>query len=255
MARRGSVTIDASGNNPSPGDELYEGSRIFNVDDGNLDAEIDIAIDGLTLSGGEVIDSGGAIRNLENLSVTNSDISGNIAGDYGGGIYSGNSGLLFVARCVIDGNYGRFGGGGINAHNVVITDSTIRANSASGFLAGGGGIKGTNIAVTNCTISGNEALGGTYSRGGGIVGDDGGILTVSHSSIIGNLAAGGTGGGIFSQYSNILTVTDSTISGNSARFGGGIYGTNLESRITVSARARSATIWPTKPAAEFMVLM
>ena len=41
---------------------------------------IDVSISGLTLTGGDVTGSGGAIRSSENLAVTVSTISGNSAG-------------------------------------------------------------------------------------------------------------------------------------------------------------------------------
>ena len=82
-----------------------DGSRVFNIDDGNDANLLDVSISGLTLTGGDVNGDGGAIFTRENLSVTASTISGNSAG--GGG------------------------GGGIYAYgNVTVTSSTISGNSA-----------------------------------------------------------------------------------------------------------------------------
>ena len=107
-----------------------------------IDTQFDVSISGLTLTGGDVgdFDGGGAIRNLENLTVTSSTISGNAAFyGSGGGIYSG---------------YSYYG-------NVTVNNSTVSDNSAGSY---GGGISADNLTVNNSTITGNSAL----AVGGGI---------------------------------------------------------------------------------------
>ena len=234
------LTIDARGNDPTPGMKNGDGSRVFNIGDDDNETQFDVSISGLTLTGGDVgdFDGGGAIRNLENLTVSsstisgnaafngsgggihsgysyygdvtlnNSTVSGNSAGSYGGGISAGN---LTVNNSTITGNSSRADGGGIYAENLDVNGSTIRANSA-GYS--GGGIFGTNVNVTASTISDNSAS----HSGGGIYGSD---LTVTSSTISGN-SAEGRGGGIYNYYGNLVVVS-STISGNSADSGGGIY--------------------------------
>jgi hypothetical protein len=216
------LTIDASGS---------DGSRVIEIDDGNSETLVNIAISGLTLTGGDVSDGGGAIQSSENLTVTASTISGNSA-DKGGGIYS-YSGAVTVSDSVISGNVGggifNYGdgdvtvaattisgnsaesGGGIYGYNgsVTVTNSAISGNSASGS---GGGIYAPHVTVTGSTISGNSA-----GAGAGIYG---GYVSVTNSTISGNSAAD-RGGGIY-NYGD-MTVTASTISGNWADTGGGIY--------------------------------
>ena len=71
-----------------------DGSRVFNIGDDDNEMQFDVSISGLTLTGGDVgdFDGGGAIRNLENLTVSSSTISGNAAfNGSGGGIHSGYS--------------------------------------------------------------------------------------------------------------------------------------------------------------------
>jgi hypothetical protein len=70
---------------------LGDGARIFNVDDGNGLGDKTVSISGLTLTGGDSNQSGGAIRNRESLTVAASIITGNSAGTFataahGGGI-------------------------------------------------------------------------------------------------------------------------------------------------------------------------
>jgi hypothetical protein len=82
------------------------------------------------------------------------------------------------------------------------------------FVRFGGGIFSAGaVTVTNSTISGN------VSRGGGGIFSEGAV-TVTNSTISGNFGATG-GGGIASR--SAVTVTNSTISGNTARGFGGIF--------------------------------
>ena len=215
------LTIDASGNDPTPDENNGDGSRIFNIDDGNVSVRVDVSISGLALTGGDAssIGNGGAIFNGENLTVTKSTITGNATRGSGGGIYSGvGSDLSVMHSSISDNSAYRFGGGILNfLGHVAVTDSTIGDNSA-GY--GGGGIQSDagNLTVTGGSISGNS----TNNSGGGIAfsGIDG-DLAVTGSTVSGN-SAYRFGGGILSEYGN-LTLADSTISGNSAGYGGGIF--------------------------------
>ena len=67
------LTIDASGNDPTPTVNNGDGSRVFSVGGGN------VSISGLTLTGGDMFGDGGGIYNTANLTVTNSTITGNVA--------------------------------------------------------------------------------------------------------------------------------------------------------------------------------
>ncbi len=217
------LTIDASGNDPTPystpldddHDDDRDGSRIFNIDDGDFSTNIDVALHGLTLTGGDVLGRGGAIFSQENLSVTGSSISGNSALDFGrgggGAIFSKEN--LSVIGSMISGNWAS-SGGGIRANGTTtITDSTISDNSAR-FSGGGIRAFGTTT-ISGSTISGNSAL---FGSGGGIKAV--GTTTITGNTISGN-SAGLDGGGIWARHTT--TITDSTISGNSAgRDGGGI---------------------------------
>ena len=103
---------------------------------------------------------------------------------------------------------------------------TVRHGHCAGACAtsniDGGGIlnDGGMLTVTSSTLSGNSA---DFGFGGGIF-NSGGMLTVTNSTLSGNSAA--RGGGIF-NYEGEATVTNSTLSGNSANdyggFGGGIF--------------------------------
>lgn len=213
-------------------------SRIFDIDNGTL-GWILVEIDGLTLTGGHAAGygSGGAIRNYENLVVTNSTIFGNSA--YSGGGIDNIDGLLTIRNSTISGNSTTSIGGGILSNSSVrVINSTISSNTAT---SGGGILKSSygTLTVISSTITGNNAT----QRGGGIfndglatswitnstisantaTGDGGGVhksngtLIVTNSTIIGNSSAG-NGGGIFigPQSDTVATVSNSLISGNSA---------------------------------------
>jgi hypothetical protein len=212
------LTIDASSNDPTPGEDNGDGSRVFTIDDGTPTADSEVTITGLTLTGGDVNDGGGAIRSLESLTVINSSVSGNSVAWLFGGIGSGggiDADTLTVTNSTISGNSAYRYGGGISASTLTVTNSTISGNRAGD--GGGGGIHADDVTVINSTISGNRAGDGGGGSGGGIDARD--TVTVANSTISGN-SAYTFGGGI---RADTVTVTNSTISGNtSLDTGGGI---------------------------------
>ena len=232
------VTIDASGNDPTPTVNNGDGSRVFNVDDGNIGTLIDVTLSGLTLTGGDA-DVGGGILSRENVQVVSSTIIGNATAGpggvayNGGGIYSGGDPALpnnlSIISSVISGNQAGRNGGGVSSlyTTVSITGSTIIGNQAAGD---GGGIKTFRglATITNSNISGNSALGTNGAGSGGGIHNTadgfGGGLSVIGSTISGNSAAGG-GGGIFDNAGQagpmMTTISNTTISGNTAAGNGG----------------------------------
>ncbi len=108
----GGLTIDA-GDGTDDTFATGDGIRIFNIDDGDNGSNLDVMMVGLTLTGGDSDDRiGGAIRTLENLSLTASKISGNSILE-----------SWFVAEG--GGIYIRYG-------NLSLTDSSISENTAQG---------------------------------------------------------------------------------------------------------------------------
>jgi len=161
------VTVD--------GAKTYE---VFNIPSGT------VAISSLTIADGKSSASGGGIRNLGTLTVTNSTITGNQASGGGGGIVNAG-GTLTVASSTFSGNQALNGpGGGIN--------------------------NGGALTVTSSTFSGNQ----TTSEGGGGIVNAGGTLTVANSTFSGNQAPSGPGGGILSN--STLSLANTIVSGNTA---------------------------------------
>ncbi len=162
---------------PTPDLKNGDGSRVFNIDDGNANL-LDVSITGVTLTGGDVIGGfqfgGGAILSKEDVTVSECTIRGNSVSKVGGGSDAD-------------------GGGIFNRGNLTVNASTISGNSAS--RGGGGGISNGQgiLAVTGSMISGNTA-----SFGGGIYNTSGSV-TVTGSTISDNSATDSQsqGGGIF----------------------------------------------------------
>jgi CSLREA domain-containing protein len=251
------LTLDASGNDPTPTTNNGDGSRVFSVQDGNSANVLNVQIAGLTLTGGDVTGLGGAIFNLEKLAIVDSVLVNNFATDDGGGIWSsgaltvsgstlrfnsGNTGggifsregELIVEQSVLEENSARAVGAGIRyaQGTAQINQSVIRENSASGS---GGGIHNTfaTLQVRASTISGN-----TGKDAGGIYTADGNTSIID-STISGNQATAGGGGGIW-NLSGGLTLSNSTLSGNAATGDGG--GLHVRTYAGQTARIVHSTI-------------
>ena len=126
---------------------LNEGSTLFLTD---------CAISGNTtdVSGGGISDNfltGGS------LTIESSMLSGNYAGDYGGGIE--NSGTLTINNSTLSGNTGEFTGGAIiNQGSLTVTNSTVSGNATQ--LHGGGIWTSGQCAISNSTLSSNNGTNG-----------------------------------------------------------------------------------------------
>lgn len=185
------ITIDAGNGN----DNVFntgDGSRIFNVTDSSNN-QIDVTLSGLTLTGGDTggtlgqtnngFPGGGAILNLENLTILSSSISGNAAspampansGGSGGAIYNSASGTLTIMSSTLSGNASRSG--------------VLDAGSETG---GGGAIwNGGAAAISNSTLSGNQVpnqSGESGISGGAILNNTNASLSITNSTLTANIA-------------------------------------------------------------------
>jgi parallel beta-helix repeat protein/predicted outer membrane repeat protein len=246
------LSIDATGNDPTPTMDNGDGSRVFNVSNNNAPSLIDVSISGLTLTGGDAdVNGGGAIRSTENLTVADCTISGNHA-TLGGGIICRNEltvpSSLIIQRTTISGNTASNGGGGVSANysHLQLLDSHVSGNT-TGMNGGGLNTFYGDAQVQRTTFTNNSAgtQGGGISTGFGefvledsiiadnsAVGAGGGFRQIEGNSVVvrssftGN-SSGANGGGLSINTNGdpgFLTVTDSTISGNTASMnGGGIF--------------------------------
>ncbi len=134
--------------------------------------------------------------------MTESVVSGNSAGNLGGGIYAGS---VNVTGSTVDGNVAAFRGGGIFASNGIIDASTISNSSA----VDGGGAYLPDATLTNVTISGNTA----ERTGGGLYALS--TISATNITVTGNTAGGG-GGLDIGNVGNQSTLTNSVVTGNKA---------------------------------------
>ncbi len=247
------LTIDASGNDPTPNTKNLDGSRVLSIDDGISSTFITVSLSGLTLTGGDVSGAGGAIRTEEHLTVADCTIIDNAAISSGGGIRGGQASNLTVTGSTISGNFANQGGGisSVNGNVLSVSGSTVSDNTATY----GGGLFHTGSSswsVTRSTISGNVALsgGGVYNRdaqfgisystisgntasyGGGLL-EKYGYLRVLNCTISGNQSPNSNGGGI-EVVNATMYVFDSTISGNTSGSGGGVLSYFSTSKIDSS---------------------
>ena len=188
------LTIDASGSDPTPDENNRDGSRIFDVDDDEFGSGTGaFTISGLTLTGGDPEQDGGAIQSEEEIVISDCVIIGNAADDGGGIMMDG--GNLTMTNCLVIGNVSADDGGGllIEDDTAIITASVIEGNIAGG--RGGGILSGERLELIASTVSGNTAAFG------------GGVLSVTRLN-----------------YPEYTKITNSTISGNTATVrGGGVY--------------------------------
>jgi hypothetical protein len=218
------LTIDASGSDPTLDENNGDGSRVFNIDDGDDATRIDVWLRGLTLGGGDALNSGGAILSRENVTLDGCEMIDNSASSNilsmlstGGGI-AHSAGKLVLADCQVAHNAAGFGGGiYVESGTLVVTASVIDNNAA----ASGAGIynAGGEADIYGSSIHSNEA--GAFSLGGGIY--TSGKLRVESTTISGNTAS--FGAGVFSRNDldsgEATLISNSTISGNTAFDRGG----------------------------------
>ena len=144
-----------------------------------------------------------------------------------------------------------FGGAIRNDGTLIITDSKLHDNHATGHSDVGGAIYNDNdgtVIVTTSTFNDNSAIASIQSRSGrsgGAIHNAGGVVIVTASTFGGNRAESNstspddlvdTGGAIYSGLFGTVVVTASTFGGNSASVQGGAiynYGGTLD--VTASA--------------------
>ena len=199
------------------------GGQTLTLESGQLSIDSSVTVDGP--DGDPVtISAGGTSRVLQvnaGAEVTMNDLAlrDGVAAPQGGGIL--NYGDLTLERVVVADNLENsgggasfdLGGGGIyngDGASLALTDSTVRDNATVGQPAGGVyGFFNSTITVTRSTISGNVAgdvAGGLRTLG---------TLDVVNSTISGNTSTAWHGGALFATDGSV-SIASSTIVGNSA---------------------------------------
>jgi hypothetical protein len=227
------------------------GSRIFRIDDGISTVQT-VTMTGLTLqkahtgTGNAALQNGGAIRNSEQLTLSDSVVRDNFANE-GIGVF--NQGMLVSSRNTYSGNRGGSGGGIFTTGGTVVSTGDAFTGNVVGI---GGGIFASvgSTTLINATIANNTA-----DAGGGVF-NQGNVITIN-TTIANNTAnlgagffaqlsistwdarntivAGNTGGDVFLNGVPVITgdrllVGDNTLSGSGITSNvtyAAIFGTNV----------------------------
>ncbi len=225
------------------------------------DQGLDVAISGLTITGGLAGDGAGLFSRGNDLDLDSVTITGNYAviadpnnaGNYlgqsgsnkayGGGIYfagqdASNESTLTITNSQIDNNYAGMGGG-IYGHtsyaNINIDSTTIDTNTAFqslSFDANNDPVVGPRVSAANYAHGGGISLFTDYSLPSG---HDDKVVAITNSTISNNLAirdAGGLSAGGGSRLD--LDISNSTFSGNEGYQVGGIKLRAIDATITNS---------------------
>lgn len=222
LALRSDVTIDGDRNNDGTGVTISGGgnSRVAAVSG----AGSEVLLADLTITGGYSRGPGGAVRvgSGSALGLDGAELSGNRslegAQGYGrgGAVYADPGSSIVADRTTFSGNVADQRGGAIalaDDTELVLTRSLLQDNRADSDFPGLGGAvfaSGGSVTVTGSTVAGNVA-----DYGGGLALGTARAL-VEDSTIVDNLATGaddgGIGGGIFTA--GELVVRNSTVTGN-----------------------------------------
>lgn len=206
-----------------------------------------LTLDDVVVTGNQAT-RGGAVYFYGNggateLVITDSEISGNVADQTGGGVYVEAAADVSIRYTrFYDNVAGASGGGlyGIENEHVEFFEVEFDSNDATD-AGGGAGVDmayEASVSITRSTFSNNDADG----RGGGAVfllhsdtddADAPTSLEITDSMFTQN-DSGARGGGLYLYGDNgTLAISSSTISGNTSAFGGaGIYAGGSKIRIT-----------------------
>lgn len=237
------LTIDASGNDPTPTTHNGDGSRIFRIDDGNDSQFLAVEISGLMLTGGDAggafeQSAGGAIFSRESLTLFDATLTDNASRSSGGAIYSANAqdGLTVIYDTDIVNNEAAGSGGGLHITGAAnITRVLVNGNLAKDG-SGGGGWFSTGTTLQLVHILDSEFSENTCAHEGG--GFSGTYFTLTGSQITGNTAGiegnslAGRGGGV--SVDGISTIEDNYFSDNHASEVGGALNIGLDFSTTAT---------------------
>ena len=235
-------------------------SRVLDVQRFVPGRAVDVAVSGVTITGGTVALGAGVFTGRDaNLALTDVTVADNIAtgnSSQGGGLFAygevGYSSRLTLTRVTISGNSAWQGGGMVVMHPVQVTmaDSAIRGNTARGPYGGGVRTSGT-MTLTDTVIAGNVAGAGVTSGapgGGGVYTGNPpspgtgqrSAFTMTRGSIVNNrlsVSLESSGGGLLGELGGTVTLDGVTVSGNTAFTGGGL----LNDEATMVVRRSAVT--------------
>ncbi len=227
------LTVDASGNDPTPhstladGDDTNDGdgNTPFVIFDEDYEVRFDVELSGITITGGDS-PGAGAILSNEALRLVEVEVSGNRSTSQGGAIDQ-SGGVLTVIDSVISHNDSRKQGGGIAIFggSLLLSGSVVSNNTTGNETGSGGAVYVNNlnvdpgpdafVRIEESVISKNAARGTLGAGGISVLGDmfrNATDVTIVGSTISENTASGNVAG-IFLNGVEV-TIEDSTVSSN-----------------------------------------
>jgi hypothetical protein len=218
------LTLRGSGQGTGAGDTILQGvgsGRVVTIPDNEQTVKLQhLRITGGVATGGSA--SGGGISNLANLlTIEDCTITGNSAeGLGGGGLFNEGGSRVVMQRCTVSDNsvpdLFTVGGGIRNRGQLTLIECTVNENRMLNGSGGGMGNEGT-LRLQSCSVRQNTA-----HRGAGIWNT--GTVNIELSDVTANSAPstdpdfGGPGG---IRNGGVMTITDSTVSGNTTGTSGG----------------------------------
>jgi large repetitive protein len=182
-----------------------------------------------TGDGGAILFGGGSIL-IDNTAFRDSQ-----AGGHGGSVWITSPGSVTVSNSLFEsstcsGNGGalNFSGGG--GSNLTITNSIFKSASASGHGGGCAATVGGTANVSACKFE--KCI--TFNDGGGLHISASTAVTIDSSEFLENISSNGNGGGVFGETVGLLTLSDTEVVGNLAgKAAGGVYVSNGRSQVNV----------------------
>jgi CSLREA domain-containing protein len=206
-------------NNDAVSSSTSEGGGIF------VEHAAGLTLDTVTVSGDSaVLEGGGIFSEATTLNVSNSTLVNDrvtASNGEGAGLADPSATTEQISGSIISGNIAGQGAGGLFSDATTSTIVGSAFNNDAANAQGGGGVffDGGTLSMTNSSMVGDTAKG----DGGGL--DTGAVNVTLTSCVIENDTSGIDGGGVaFVNSSNSLTLDHCTISGNVAtNLGGGLY--------------------------------
>ena len=169
--------------------------------------------------GGGIFNNRGALIVTPATTITNNTASGALGS--GGGIFSLTPGTLSIDGLTIEDNIANRAGGGIEINSAAgetytFTDVTLDGNTVNGPAPGNGG--GLHITgMGNVEYNGGSVVNNIAYEGGGLW-NSVGIMTISGTTITGNIANGNAtgGGGLFNNGGTLIVDAATTLTQNLA---------------------------------------
>jgi hypothetical protein len=239
-----------------------EGGGIRDNDNASLILNDMVITDNSALSDGGGVAMANVLSTPWLLSLTNTTISDNHAGDKGGGVDEDGTGKTIISGGLVTGNTSGGEGAGVNLNAISQGElfSIAVTNGGSGFtspptvtIAGGGGTGATGtaiishgrvigVAITNPGTGFIAAPTISFSGGSGkgaaatatLTSESGG-LSVTGTVITDNKSFASDGGGVANSGTGAVTITNSTIANNiAATTGGGFSDKNNQGSLVVT---------------------